>query len=384
MRVRGVLGGSVVLLAMATLGCDGSTRDGPTGRAFLERAWDVYKRTYVRGDGYVLDPSREQGETTSEGQGYALLRAAWMRDEAAFSRLFRWTEQRLKRPDGLYSWRWTPADGGRVLDRNTAADANQEIAFALILASSAFDEPALLERARELLWAIRTYEAIPVSAGWFPSAGDWAVADRIVNLSYFLPYAYPYFARLDPEGGWGQVIGTGYDLMARALQLPNVRLVPDFMIVTRDGAVSALPEQAPLSRDFSSDAMRIFWRVALDCRLHAQRRACTDPLAASQLARLLSRDGSLFTRYRVDGSPLERTESISFYSIALPFLLIYDPEAARAIQTRHLTPSALQQVMDGKDRYYDSNWVWFGLAAAGNLIAERTPPVAAFPPRSLR
>ena len=37
---------------------------------------------------------------------------------------------------------------------------------------------------------------------WFPTAGNWANNERLVNLSYFLPYAYPEFDKLDPEGQW--------------------------------------------------------------------------------------------------------------------------------------------------------------------------------------
>ena len=135
-----------------------------------------------------------------------MLRAIWMRDEDAFDRSFRWTEQHLKRPDGLYSWLWTPAAGGKILDANTAADADQEIAFALILGSQVFLDPQMLVRARQILLAIRQNEKIEVGPGWFPAAGNWAVSQRIVNLSYFVPYAYPYFARIDPEGRWETAI----------------------------------------------------------------------------------------------------------------------------------------------------------------------------------
>src|SRR5688572_15590376 len=126
--------GRIVLTAivLAAIACDRAPVSSDR-RAALERAWEAYKQSYVHPDGYVLDPDREGGETTSEGQGYGLLRAALMHDEATFLRLFRWTEERLRRPDGLYSWRWTPDRGGQVLDPNTAADADQEIALALLL-----------------------------------------------------------------------------------------------------------------------------------------------------------------------------------------------------------------------------------------------------------
>ena len=365
----------LALAAAAAASCGGERPD--PGGAFLEEAWAAYKTHYIHTDGFVLDPDRNGGEATSEGQGYALLRAVWMRDRPTFERVYRWTEERLRRPDGLYSWRWTPAGGGRIVDANTAADADQEIALALVLASAVFADVALLERARALLRAIRAGEALAVEDAWFPAAGNWAVADRIVNLSYFLPYAYPYFARVDPEGGWEQVTAAGYRLIARALAAEGARLVPDFMVVAEDGSIGRLGEDSPLSQDFTSDGMRLYWRAAFDCALHRAIRGCADPLGADQLTRMLARDGRLFTRYAVDGTPLERTESWSFYGAALPYLRAHAPPAAASVRATRLGDETLRRVVDEPGRYYDANWVWFGLALADGLLLSETPPVDA-------
>ena len=172
-------------------------------REFLDLAWHAYKDLYIDPAGYVLDRDRNGGEVTSEGQAYALMRAAWMGDHETFTSVLEWTDRTLRRPDGLYSWHWTPRDNGTLLDRNTATDADQDIAFALVLAFHHFEDRTYLERARALLVAIRSQTGIELPNGWFPSAGNWAVPERIVNLSYFTPYAYPYFDRIDPEGdGW--------------------------------------------------------------------------------------------------------------------------------------------------------------------------------------
>jgi endo-1,4-beta-D-glucanase Y len=358
-------------------------------REFLRESWDAYKRIYIRSEGNVVDPERGGGDTTSEGQGYAMLRAAWMRDERSFSRAFDWTEQHLRRPDGLYSWLWTPAGGGRVADANTASDADQEIAFALVIGSQVFHDKRLLDRGRQLLRAIREHERVEINGtkgGWFPAAGNWAVSDRIVNLSYFIPYAYPYFARVDPDGRWDSVTEAGYDLIINTintLEMPldaaRARLIPDFMAITLEGKPAALPEGSRLSRDFSSDAMRIYWRVAVDCRLHERARACADPLGARQLTTMLARDGGFFTKYSTDGLPLERIESGSFYAAALPFLLLHAPASGRALRSTALSGLALNSILTARNRYFDANWMWFGLAAADGLIETATPGVEVFP-----
>jgi endo-1,4-beta-D-glucanase Y len=307
-----------------------------------------------------------------------MLRAAWMRDEQSFIRTFDWTEQHLRRPDGLYSWLWTPAGGGKVADANTASDADQEIALALVIGSRVFSDRKLLDRGRQLLRAIREHERVDMGGGWFPAAGNWAVSERIVNLSYFVPYAYPYFARVDPDGRWDSVMKTGYDLIINTVntpERPGARLIPDFMAVTGEGRPAPLPEGSRLSRDFSSDAMRIYWRVAVDCRLHKRARACADPLGVGQLTTTLARDGALFTKYSVDGTPLERTESASFYGAALPFLLLYAPATADAVRAKYLSGPSLDSILTARNRYFDANWIWFGLAAADGLIEANTPAV---------
>jgi len=371
--LRAVVAGGLVA-AMALSGCLSPVRRSERDLAagFLDDAWARYKRLYVHTDGYVLDRTRNGGEVTSEGQAYALLRAAWTGDQATFITVLSWTDAHLLRPDGLLSWRWSPADGGRVLDVNSATDADEDMAFALIIAAPRFDRPDYLSRARAMIQAIRSGTRVEVQGGWFPAAGNWATSDRVVNLSYFTPYAYPYFSLLDPEGRWDDVTTAGYGLLDAALVAPS-RLPPDFMVVGVDGALSP-PSDEKLGRTFSFDAVRIFWRVALDCRLHRRPLACRHP-GGDALAEVLKRDGRLVTDYQVDGTRGSDQESLTFYACALPMLDDRAPDLAAVLRQTRLSPGALRPVLDRPDRYFDLNWVWFGLALSNDLIVERTPTV---------
>jgi len=345
---------------------------GPREPDYLLRAWDAYKPLYMSSGRYVLDSERGRGEAITEGQGYALLRAVWTCDRATFDRVLGWLDGHLLRPDGLYSWQWSPDAGGRVLDPNTATDADQEIAWALALAADAFDDERYRDRARTLLRAIRAHASITVGNGWFPAAGNWAVGDRIVNLSYFLPYAYPDFDAVDPEGDWEAARETGYSLLERVMSRPSVRLPPDFMVVAPDGSIEPLPEGSTLGEDFSFDAMRLFWRVALDCELHPSPRACEAPIPLAEIAHLYARDGAIYARYSTRGETRSDVESLSFYGSLLPALQERDGALAARIRREKLSPSALADLLEEPDRYYDQNWVWFGLAAADGLIRERS------------
>lgn len=328
----------------------------------------------------MLDPRRNEGRggVTSEGQGYALLRAVWEDDPATFERVFRWTEEHLKRDDGLYSWLWSPEGGdssGSVVDANTATDADQEIAWALALAADAFQRPEYRERAREIVRAVRLHTAVELPGGWFPAAGTWAVEDRIVNPSYFLPYAYDRFHELDPGRGWDGVADRGYDLLDAILERPGTRLVPDFVTVDAEGRPGPVPDGSGLSPDFSYDAVRVFWRVEADCILTGRARACSDPLNVAEVARLLPVDGWIVSRYAPSGEPLTDEVSTSFYGALLPAFRRHAPGAADEVLEPGLDERFLSDLLDAERRYYDHNWVWFGLALDTGLIPARTPGV---------
>jgi len=342
-------------------------------RKFLSRSWKLYKKNYIADQGFVLD--RSEDRVTSEGQAYALVRAVWMRDQETFDRVLEWTENHLLIESGLYAWLWNPSKKFLV-EQNTAADADQEIAFALILASHAFRQKKYLNRAQNLLVAIRTHERLEVPSGWFPAAGNWAVEERIVNLSYFYPYAYPYFNQIDPEGDWLGVLQTGYELLFRTLGRSQVNLIPDFMMVDSEGTPKFLPECSDLSGQFSYDAMRIYWRMAIDCQLHQRSIACKNhvhPLSIGFIADIFVRDRSIYACYSYSGEPLEKSESLSFYGSVLPWFKIHFPQLAQSILNKHLSQQTLKEIINKKNRYYDLNWVWFGLAAIDGLIKERTP-----------
>jgi len=355
----------------------GHSRAHPPGQGRLPARDQRHARQRgVRRGGAVRDPFRAGGEVTSEGQSYALLRAAWMRDEATFRKVLTWTEATMKRDDGLYSWRWLPEGGGRIADYNTAADADVDIAFALIIAAQAFEDPGLLERAREIAVALRTGCRMPLPRGWCLAAGNWAVEERVYNPSYFAPYAYAYFHELDPEGGWLEARDAGYDLLPRILDLSAVHLAPDFVIVDRDGGVAPVTGKQGLDSDFSFDAMRTYWRVALDCLLLHAPRACADPLRTDAIAEIYARDGAIFSSYDLQGRPQSDIVSVSFYGGLLPSLRLFQPRLADALLRNQLSREALTPILDDPDRYFDCNWTWFGLAVENGLALRNTPGIA--------
>jgi endo-1,4-beta-D-glucanase Y len=359
-----------IMLMLMPAGCGGGSAGDPELMATLDEMWSRYEAVYIAPEGYVLD--RRQSRVTSEGQSYALLRAVFMDDKATFDRVYDWTESALRRPDGLYAWLWDP-DTRQIADANTATDADQDIALALILASWKFEDPALLERARELVTAIREETGVHWPGGWLPSAGNWAVDERTVNLSYFTPYAYEYFHRLDPQGDWLVAIESGYDLLARTMAIPEVRFPPDFQHVDQTGQPELMNPDNMLSCDFSFDAFRIYWRIAVDCRRFGRLRGCVEPAGLAAIETTIRDEGRLSTCYSVWGEALSRDVSPSFLGGLLPAFRQHAPALAEATRADLLDEQAMSRLLDAEDRYYDHNWVWFGLATEAGIVSATMP-----------
>jgi endo-1,4-beta-D-glucanase Y len=294
-----------------------------------------------------------------------------MRDRETFVRVLDWTSRHLRRSDGLHSWLWDPHRGGRVVDANTATDADTDIAFALIVAARAFRESDYLRQAAQIVRAIRTRSRLQMGDRWFLSAGNWAGTDRIINLSYFAPYAYEYFDQVDPGAGWTGAIDIGYELLDMATAEPR-QLPPDFAAVDTDGRLRPLPAGSPFSADFSFDAFRIPWRVEFDCRLTRRPAACQHVIT-DRIGDLVERNPTLVDRYSSTGEPLSTTHTLSSYGSFLPGLQRRRPSLAADVRQSRLPTDVLTALSRSRTRYYDANWVWFGLALVNDFTTGRTP-----------
>ena len=129
--------GSLTLLADTALGAGVRCEAWP--------AWQRFKLLYVSSDGRVIDASTPRQITTSEGQSYALFFALVGNDRTAFDQILRWTQNNLaggSLEKYLPAWQWGRADNDqwRVLDPNSASDADLWIAYTLGEASRLWNE----------------------------------------------------------------------------------------------------------------------------------------------------------------------------------------------------------------------------------------------------
>lgn len=342
----------------------------------LETLWTGFKENYIMDDGRVVD--RRLNRVTSESQSYGLLRAVLMSDRACFEKVLKWTQNNLQREDKLYSWLWSPVDNGSLKDINCATDADTDIAFALIIAAYKFNNRKYLESAGQIVRSIRLNTAIKQDNGsWFPSAGNWAINARIINLSYFSPAAYLYFDIMDPEGNWQKTVEEGFRILKHIEQTEELIFIPDFCILKSDGSTGELPPESKLSRLFSYDSIRIYWRVALYNSFNTPLFN-HNSLTLKRLAELYNLNRKIFSKYTIRGKRLSRTVSPSFYGALLPALSRSYPETADTVLNNDLTPSLIRKLKSSTHRYYDSNWVWFGLSLHSGHLMKQLPSLNEF------
>jgi endoglucanase len=349
-------------------------------KTMLESLWANYKKDYVEpNSGRTIDTARNNN-TTSEAEGYTMLRAVWIDDRATFDASWKWTKKNLmRRDDHLFAWLYgkrsdgtegiLTSDGGM----NTASDADTDIALALIFAYSRWQDPVYLKEALTILPDLWNKEVFLVNGRPYLSAHNLdlnvAETDRYVNPSYFAPYAYRIFGEVDKSRNWRGLIDTSYEVLDKSIVQPldrptSAHLPPDWVKINSvTGAVgSTYDSNAPTT--FGYNAIRIPWRIALDWEWYGEPRAkvALEKLVFLRNAWLMR--GSLYAIYQHDGEVSGRFESPATYGGTMGYFLVADPGEARNVYLRKLQSlyNPTTQSWEIPLSYYDSNIVWFGMA----------------------
>ena len=129
-----------VLLACVLAGCSLS-RESAAGSE-----WEQFKLTFVNDGGRVIDRSQSDLRSTSESQAYGMFFALVANDRQSFAAILNWTQENLANGDltaRLPAWHWgrDAQDMWRVLDENSASDADLWIAYCLLEAGRLWDVP---------------------------------------------------------------------------------------------------------------------------------------------------------------------------------------------------------------------------------------------------
>lgn len=354
-------------------------------RMLLE-LWSKYKQTILEKDTLrALDKSQDN-ITTSEGQSYTMMRAVWMDDQETFDKAWQWTKDNMQREDKLISWRFGKlADGsyGIQTDRggqNIATDGDVDIAYSLIMAANRWKQDKYLYDAKPMIEAIWDKAVVNVNGQPVLVSNDIERLNQqsvLVNPSYFSPYAYRVFAKVDPAHNWNGVVESSYSVLFAAADSTlgtdkSAGLTPNW--VRMDRTTGQLSRDQSLDANYGYDAFRTPWRLTLDYRYNKDVRAKQLLQKSSVLSKDWQERGRLASVYGHDGRVVTDDSVPASYGASLGYFILEKPEQAKEIYERKLLVNYDPDTQGWKYElsYYDDNWAWFGMA----LYLEQLPNIA--------
>jgi len=223
-------------------------------------AWATYKTKMVvnAGSGMLrVQRPESSNDTVSEGIAYGMLMAAVMADKSTFDGL--WTyAQTKKNGNGLMTWH-LDANGGQVSGPGAASDADEDMAFALILADKQWG--GYTSAANGLLSSMLAHE---LTSGNLLLPDDSGNMNSDANPSYYAPAYYKVFQTYSGQSRWGQVVDQVYAVLSKCANT-TTGLVPDWCNAS-SGAVAR-------NTSYGYDAARTPFRIALDACWNNDTRA---------------------------------------------------------------------------------------------------------------
>jgi endo-1,4-beta-D-glucanase Y len=245
-------------------------------KTVLKDSWTFYKGQFMKDGERVV--SNTFGGTISEGQSYALLKSVWMNDPETFRRVWQWTKTHMQRPqDHLLGWRWGKKEDGfdGILNYESATDADEDIAYSLLLAGEQWNNPEYTQDALAMINDLWRVSVRKISGKYYLLPGDWdgfSVEYQTLDPAYFAPYVYRKFAQYDRLHNWNQLADDIYDTLEACTNLTAPKLPPNWCAITyvKEGETPQVifsDRQGETSRNFGYDSFRVFWRMAMDAKL---------------------------------------------------------------------------------------------------------------------
>jgi endo-1,4-beta-D-glucanase Y len=230
--------------------------------AMVSAAYGTWKTQFVTSTGVgggdalrVQDPNdtTNKNRTVSEGIGYGMIIAAYMGDQALFDGLWAYEQSHLD-SNGMMNWLITAANTTAGL--GGATDADEDMAWALLIADKQWPGNGYLDRAKTQIGLVLSLETDATTA--LLTWGDRSTNTTTIHPDYFAPAYYRVFGSVTGNiPAWNAVISAGYALV-QASKNATTGLVPDLT------TVSGAPTGSAADAVYGYDACRTPWRLGID------------------------------------------------------------------------------------------------------------------------
>ena len=318
------------------------------------------------------DSGLAPNSTVSEGIGYGMIIAVYMNDQTLFDGLWQY-EQMYLGMNGLMDW-YISADGTQRLGTGGATDADEDMAWALLMADKQWGGEGSLsdtylniaKKQIDLIYNNEIYQMKLVKPG--DTWGDWTT----VNASYFAPSYYRAFAAASGNTGWNQVVQTVYDTLANLLNSTNGNsdngLVPAWS--TSDGVPNAqvFGDMQTAPTNYQYDSCRTPFRIGLDYCFNAEPRAQSYVGKTSSFFAGVGAK-SIVDGYALNGTPQAQNSSGQSAAFVGPATVGAMSSATYAtfLQAGYDDVASLNLLVGGE--YYDESWTVLSLLMlSGNFL----------------
>lgn len=342
----------------------------------LEHAWDYYKENFIVSYGQVIDPM--QDSTTSEGQSYAMLRAAWMNDHDTFKGVWLWTQHHLQHrlEDKLISWKW---QNGVLADPANATDADIDIALALLFGYKTFGVEQYLTDAQTIINDLWEQSVTEIDGTYYLVSSNISHGQVptgiLFNPSYLSPAHFRLFAEVDtnPDHDWVGLADDTYVIINDLRRQYQTPFIKNWYVVNQEtGAyLDASPYIGASANYFSYDSFRIFWRLWLDYAWYNNKSAENYlGLVGNYIDRNFLGNSVPTIFDPVTGEVISYQPSLAILSSYI-FPLTFATDSSAALE-HYTTVLADQYNEEGywayPEIYYDQNWAWFHAALFNNDV----------------
>jgi endo-1,4-beta-D-glucanase Y len=303
--------------------------------------WQNYKTRFIvdGGDGSLRVQRPEfSNDTVSEGIAYGMLFAVYMNDKETFDKIWQYARKYF---DGNGLMHWQIGAGGNVQNGNSATDADEDMAFALIMADKQWGGYA--ETAKDFLGKVLEHD--------FHDDGTIRGGDNYdeVNPSYLAPAFYRTFASYTGDSRWMKILDKSYEILNGAAN-PTTGLVPDWSSGSR-------------GPDYRYDAARTPYRIALDACWNNEPRAkaYADKIGGFFAGVTVANVRDHFT---LDGQIKGEHHNSTFIATAAAATMV-------AKQTQFVEEAyafIVKDLSEGTENYYNMSWAFFtALLMTGNF-----------------
>ncbi|HKR27727.1 MAG TPA: cellulose synthase complex periplasmic endoglucanase BcsZ [Acidobacteriaceae bacterium] len=322
--------------------------------------WKGYVARFMDSQVRVID--HDAGDrTTSEGQAYGMFFALVANDRSRFDALLHWTEQNLAQGDlstHLPAWLWGHVANNHwgVLDHNSAADADIWIAYTLLEAGKAWNEPRYAKLGTALAHQIAAEEVVEV-----PGLGTMVAPGPVgfhhdnsyrFNASYVPLQVILGLSQFVPDGPWKKV----------AMSIPT--LIKDsaphgFVSDWTDFRTGSTLQTSPTVGSY--DAIRVYlWAGMLDSG-SPSRDGILNSIGG--MAAYLRKNPKPPAKVRPDGTIEDPNGPVGFSAALLPYTGALGDDEIRNEQRSRVQSEYKQQtgLLGNPAKYYDENLALFGL-----------------------